>query len=709
MNKDFLNILREIRGTGAPGAAYTDGIWYELTMADKDGNPGVYGDILAKYGIVVDNTNTLNQAVAIIDGLTVVANPLAEGQAPTASLVGTTLTLGIPVGATGAQGQAGVAGPVGPQGQKGDKGDAGPAGADGVDGHTPTNAELDAIVSANVNVQAAQTLVDDTIAQAESDVGAVATAKTTEFNDNATLKTTQYNDNHTAKLGEYNANDSTKLGQYNANHVDRLNELNFAYADRIVDMLKTKAFLGAVDEFIGVEPTQYATFLSTDASNYSYYLNGVMLNTPADFTVVDSTTIELTTPIAAHDVILQVDTTLLTDLLIGAGQVVTSMIGAPNGVAGLDANGIVPTNQLPSYVDDVLEYATYADLPGTGESGKIYVVVADETSNGDTSSYRWTGSVYAIVSNTLNSADVKSLYEANTDTNAYTDLDKNEVDTIQSRLDTKQDTLVSGTNIKTINGDDITGPGNLLVSAGAGGFAANVYLTTQVSSTVASYSQLSYTPEVAATVLTTQVDNTTEVLVEDYIFDGDVVADFIPAGEWQFTFSRKVDNNAGDTRLRFMVFKRSAGGVETELFSQYSATIEDTIYATENIIFIQPYYDVDPTDRIGLKIYAETTRNSLTTVDLQIGDGNAAYLITPLGLRHNELRAREEADSHPIQAITGLQAELDGKLSPTDIINDPTLATATSSNISSAENTKNYVDSELQKINASALAFAIAL
>jgi len=98
--------------------------------------------------------------------------------------------------------------------------------------------------------------------------------------------------------------------------------------------------------------------------------------------------------------------------------------GTPDGVAELDGNGLVPAGQLPSYVDDVLEYSTKADLPLVGETGKIYIVISDETSGANASSYRWTGTVYAMVSNTLTGEDIKVLYESNANTNAYTDAEK---------------------------------------------------------------------------------------------------------------------------------------------------------------------------------------------------------------------------------------------------------------------------------------------
>lgn len=69
--------------------------------------------------------------------------------------------------------------------------------------------------------------------------------------------------------------------------------------------------------------------------------------------------------------------------------------GQPGGLAELGSTGKVPAAQLPSYVDDVLEYSTKAQFPQTGETGKIYV--AKDTNL----TYRWTGTQYLEISQSL--------------------------------------------------------------------------------------------------------------------------------------------------------------------------------------------------------------------------------------------------------------------------------------------------------------------
>lgn len=58
-------------------------------------------------------------------------------------------------------------------------------------------------------------------------------------------------------------------------------------------------------------------------------------------------------------------------------------------------SGTIAAANLPSYVDDVLEYASLSKFPTKGESGKIYTAL-------DTNKiYRWSGSAYVVISETI--------------------------------------------------------------------------------------------------------------------------------------------------------------------------------------------------------------------------------------------------------------------------------------------------------------------
>ena len=73
--------------------------------------------------------------------------------------------------------------------------------------------------------------------------------------------------------------------------------------------------------------------------------------------------------------------------------------GAAGGYAPLDGSAKIASTYLPSYVDDVLEYANQAAFPGTGETGKIYVAL-------DTNkTWRWSGSAYVEISASPGSTD----------------------------------------------------------------------------------------------------------------------------------------------------------------------------------------------------------------------------------------------------------------------------------------------------------------
>lgn len=82
-----------------------------------------------------------------------------------------------------------------------------------------------------------------------------------------------------------------------------------------------------------------------------------------------------------------------------AASVPLASKGVAGGVAGLDGVGKVPASQLPSYVDDVLEFSALSAFPTTGETGKIYVTT------GTNKTYRWSGSTYVEIASSPGSTD----------------------------------------------------------------------------------------------------------------------------------------------------------------------------------------------------------------------------------------------------------------------------------------------------------------
>lgn len=93
--------------------------------------------------------------------------------------------------------------------------------------------------------------------------------------------------------------------------------------------------------------------------------------------------------------------------------------GAKNGVATLDGNGLVPSSQLPSYVDDVIDAYIVGATPLaqdwlsttsggaalTPETGKIYIIVGGGDEKYLNQQYRWSGTTYVL----CNPSDVNSV------------------------------------------------------------------------------------------------------------------------------------------------------------------------------------------------------------------------------------------------------------------------------------------------------------
>lgn len=136
------------------------------------------------------------------------------------------------------------------------------------------------------------------------------------------------------------------------------------------------------------------------------------------------------------------------EALSNLGTASTKDAGVASGVAELDANGKVPSSQLPSYVDDVLEYASESAFPATGETGKIYVAL-------DTNlTYRWSGSAYVEISPSLALGETDSTaYRGDRGKTAYdhSQSDHSDIKPAFSESSTRAN-IASGESIATIFG-----------------------------------------------------------------------------------------------------------------------------------------------------------------------------------------------------------------------------------------------------------------
>jgi hypothetical protein len=180
--------------------------------------------------------------------------------------------------------------------------------------------------------------------------------------------------------------------------------------------------------------------------------------------------------------------------------------------------GKVPASELPSFVDDVIEVANFASLPTSGEIGKIYITLDNNKI------YRWGGSTYveiaannavwgAITGTLSNQTDLQNALNLKADkTITITpnapltgggDLSANRSISINqsgassdgflsstdwNTFNNKQATLVSGTNIKTLEGQSLLGSGNIDLSKSDVGLG-NVDNTSDANKPISSATQ----------------------------------------------------------------------------------------------------------------------------------------------------------------------------------------------------------------------------
>lgn len=204
---------------------------------------------------------------------------------------------------------------------------------------------------------------------------------------------TTYVDATTSTSGLMSATDKTKLdgvatgAQVNTIETIKVNGNALTPDTNKAVLISTSNFF--INSLDTTQNTFNAITESIDGANMSISSNG---ENNISVSVADSSHNILTRQLATSNDIRALETK--TEDLKN-NKLDTSLKGAANGVAELDANGKVLTSQLPSFVDDVIEAENFAALPNEGETGKIYVTLDDNKT------YRWSGSTYVEISASL--------------------------------------------------------------------------------------------------------------------------------------------------------------------------------------------------------------------------------------------------------------------------------------------------------------------
>ena len=204
---------------------------------------------------------------------------------------------------------------------------------------------------------------------------------------------TTYVDATTSTSGLMSATDKTKLdgvatgAQVNTIETIKVNGNALTPDTNKAVLISTSNFF--VNSLDTTQNTFNAITESSDGANMSISSNG---ENDISVSIGDSSHNLLTRQLATSNDIRALETK--TEDLKNS-KLDTSLKGAANGVAELDANGKVLTSQLPSFVDDVIEAENFAALPNEGETGKIYVTLDDNKT------YRWSGSAYVEISASL--------------------------------------------------------------------------------------------------------------------------------------------------------------------------------------------------------------------------------------------------------------------------------------------------------------------
>lgn len=156
------------------------------------------------------------------------------------------------------------------------------------------------------------------------------------------------------------------------------------------------------------------------------------------------------------------------------------------------------------------------------------------------------------------------------------------------------------------------------------------------ASDISTYHKLLPSPSATAEVEdSAQSNNGAEVLIEAYVMDSAFGALMLSGGAWHFVIFGKVDSVVGVSTIVTRVYKRTSGGVETELFFLETDALSTEI-TEHSIESVQPDFMVDETDRLVMKFFAKSTSVPLRTIYLyHNGIVNYSHVHTTFSITFN--------------------------------------------------------------------------
>jgi hypothetical protein len=353
----------------------------------------------------------------------------------------------------------------------------------------------------------------------------------------------------------------------------------------------------------------------------------------------------------------------------------TSLKGAVNGLAELDANGHVPANQLPSFVDDVLEYADFASFPATGQTGKIYV--AQDTGL----VYRWGVTMYIeIAANEVNSVNgevgvvVLDAGDIGVSAAAF--------DGVLNTDDTDIQTALTTLDGHTHDYADITAKPDFYTEAEMDALLSEKANVADLSSSITLYPTT--TPSAVSGYFTMVTDITDEryndtafnvgtgaITSQDQLIASlatDVSLFTGNPGVINVTTIGNIRKTAGNTNafaeFFYRIFQRKANGTETQIgISETTGAVNPEtldVYFEFSAAAILNNGTFETTDRVVIKYYANAMEGTTSQYDFQFGGATPVRTLLPVPVRVLQSAERIVYDNSTSSlAATNLQTAVD--------------------------------------------------